>query len=295
VSAVPYIGFALVATLAVVFAAAPLFGIGQKRTHALLLAGLALFVIGVGGGTYYLLGRPQLAQRDASGLNTREVSGLIPFLIQRVRQYPNDARAWRYLGEAYMAAKDPRDAAKAYGKVIELTGRGDATLDAAYGEALVAANNGAVPPEAEKAFTAALAIDPSSAPARFYLGLAKAERKDAAGAIQLWQSLLADIPAASPLHQVLVDRIAILTSQSVGQTGRPGGPPNPRAMVDMLAARLKADPNDALGWVRLMRAYTVLGETEKAKQALSDARKAFADNKDAQTAFNTAAKALKLQ
>ena len=41
-------------------------------------------------------------------------------------------------------------------------------------------------------------------------------------------------------------------------------------MVDMLAARLKADPNDALGWVRLMRAYTVLGETEKAKEALVD-------------------------
>ena len=63
----------------------------------------------------------------------------------------------------------------------------------------------------------------------------------------------------------------------------------------MLAARLKADPNDALGWVRLMRAYTVLGETEKAKQALVSARKAFVDNKDAQTAFTTAAKALKLQ
>jgi len=45
----------------------------------------------------------------------------------------------------------------------------------------------------------------------------------------------------------------------------------------------------------LMRAYTVLGETEKAKQALIDARKAFPDNKDAQTAFTTAAKALKLQ
>jgi cytochrome c-type biogenesis protein CcmH len=272
-----------------------LFGIGKKKTRALLLAGLTLFVIGVGGGTYTLLGRPQLAQREANGLNTREVSGLIPFLIQRVRQYPNDARAWRYLGEAYMAAKDPRDAAKAYGKLIELTGQGDAALNAAYGEALVGANNGAVTPEAEKAFTAALAIDPSSAPARFYLGLAKAERKDNVGAIQLWQSLLADIPVTSALHQVLVDRIAILTSQSVGQAGRPGGPPNPRAMVDMLAARLKADPNDALGWVRLMRAYTVLGETEKAKQALSDARKAFADNKDAQTAFTTAAKTLKLE
>ncbi|MEO8301506.1 MAG: tetratricopeptide repeat protein [Rhizomicrobium sp.] len=290
-SAIPYLGFALVAALAVAFAAAPLFGIGQKKTRAAVLAAAAIFIIGIGGGTYYILGRPHLAQREANGLNTRDVSGLIPFLIQRVRQYPGDARAWRYLGDAYMAAKDPRDAAKAFAKVIELTGLGDATLDAAYGEALVMMSQGAVPPEAEKAFAAALSADPTSTPARFYLGLAKAERKDNAGAIALWQSLMADIPVTSPLHQILVDRIAILTSQAAG----PGGAPNPRAMVDMLAARLKADPNDALGWVRLMRAYTVLGETQKAKQALISARKAFADNKDAQTAFTTAAKALKLE
>jgi cytochrome c-type biogenesis protein CcmH len=286
VNAVPYIGFALVAAVAVAFAAAPLFRVSQARTRALLLAAAAIFIIGIGGGTYYLLGRPHLAQREASGLNTREVSGLVPFLIQRVRQYPGDARAWRYLAEAYMTAKDPRDAAKAFAKVIELTGRGDAALDAAYGEAL--ASGGDVPPEAEKAFAAALAVDPTSAPARFYLGLAKASHNDRAGAIQLWQSLLADIPVTAPLHQILVDRIAVLTSQS-------GGAPNPRAMVDMLAARLKADPNDALGWVRLMRAYTVLGEKEKALQALASARKAFAGNADAQTAFTTAAKALKLQ
>ena len=168
---------------------------------------------------------------------------------------------------------------------------GNAALDAAYGEALVVANNGAVPQEAEEAFNAALAVDPHNAPARFYLGLARIEHKDNAGAIQLWQSLLNDTPATSPLHQMLVDRIAMLTSQ---MSGPGGGAPNPRAMVAMLAARLKADPHDALGWVRLMRAYTVLGETEKAKQALADARKAFPDNQDAQTAFSTAAKALKI-
>ncbi|HWY63721.1 MAG TPA: tetratricopeptide repeat protein, partial [Rhizomicrobium sp.] len=162
-----------------------------------------------------------------------------------------------------------------------------------YGEALVVANNGAVPQEAEEAFTAALAVDPHSAPARFYLGLAKIEHRDNAAAIQLWQSLLNDTPVTSPLHQMLVDRLAILTSQAVA--GGQGAAPNPRAMVAMLAARLKADPHDALGWVRLMRAYTVLGETDKAKQALTDARKAFSDNKDAQTAFTTAAKALKLE
>jgi cytochrome c-type biogenesis protein CcmH len=293
VTLVPIIGFVLVALAAIGFAAVPLWRIENKKKRVLLLAAAALSILAIGGGAYVLVGRPHLAQREATGLKTHEVNGLIPYLIQRVRQYPQDARAWRYLAQAYMEAQDPRDAAKAFAKVIELTGQGDAALDAAYGEALVLANNGAVPPEAEKAFTTALAADPRNAPARFYLGLAKVAHNDRAGAIQLWQSLLNDTPVTSPLHQLLVDRLAILTSQAVA--GGQGGAPNPRAMVAMLAARLKADPNDALGWVRLMRAYTVLGETEKAKQALIDARKAFPDNKDAQTAFTTAAKALKLQ
>ena len=290
---VPIIGFVLVALVAIAFAAVPLWRIENKKKRALFLAVAVLSILAIGGGTYALIGRPHLAQREATGLKTHEVNGLIPYLIQRVRQYPQDARAWTYLGQAYMEARDPRDAAKAFAKVIELTGKGNPALDAAYGEALVAANNGAVPQDAEDAFKAALAIDPHNTPARFYLGLARAERNDRPGAIEMWQSLLNDTPVTSPLHQLLVDRIAALTSQAVanGQAAAP----NPRAMVAMLAARLKADPNDALGWVRLMRAYTVLGETEKAKQALADARKAFSDNKDAQTAFTTAAKALKLE
>jgi len=289
VSLVPIIGFVLIALLAIAFAAVPLWRTTQKKGRALLLGAIALFMLAIGGGTYFYVGRPHLAQRAADGLSIREINGLVPYLIARVRAHPEDARAWRYLGQAYMAAGDPRDAAKALAKVIALTGKGDAGLDAAYGETLVADNGGQVPPEAEDAFNAALKADPKNGPARFYLGMAKAARNDRAGAMELWQSLLADIPATAPLHQVLVDRLAMLTSQG------PGGAPNPRAMVEMLAERLKADPDDALGWVRLMRAYTVLGETDKAKQALASARKAFADNKDAQTAFTTAAKALKLQ
>ena len=92
---------------------------------------------------------------------------------------------------------------------------------------------------------------------------------------------------------MLVDRMALLTADVT--RGNPGAAPDPRKMVEMLAARLKGDPNDALGWVRLIRAYTVLKETAKAKEALATARKTFADNPDAQTAFNTAAKALNLE
>ena len=290
-SAAPIIGFVLSALLAIAFAAAPLRRMENKKTRALLLATLVLAISGIGGGAYYLLGRPHLALRAASGLETRDVSGLVPYLIKRVRQYPGDARAWRYLGQAYMSANDPANAAKALAKAIALVGKGDPALNAGYGEALVLANSGTVPPEAEAAFTAALAVDPKNMQSRFYLGLAKAARGDRPGAIQLWESLRDDMPTSSPLHQMLTDRLAMLTSQAVAQ----GKGPNPLAMVERLAARLKSDPNDALGWVRLMRAYTVLGETDKARAALADARKAFAGNKDAQTAFTTAAKALKLQ
>ena len=289
-SAVPIIGFMVLALVAIAFALVPLLRGKDKKKSTLLLATIALFVLGVGSVTYWMVGRPQLAQREARGLDTNEPSALVPYLIKRVRQYPDDIRAWRYLGQAYMAARDPRNAAKALGRAIALQGKGDAELNADYGEALVIANRGAVPPEAEEAFNSALAVDPSNAPARFYLGDARRAKGDAAGAAQMWQSLLADTPVTTPLYQMLVDRLALVTAQASGA----GGAPDPNRMVAMLAARLKGDPNDALGWVRLMRAYTVLGETAKAREALATARKTFAGNKDAQTAFSTAARALKL-
>ncbi len=49
-----------------------------------------------------------------------------------------------------------------------------------------------------------------------------------------------------------------------------------RSMVEGLAARLEDEPGDAAGWRRLARAYQVLGETEKAKDALARAEKAEA-------------------
>ena len=41
-----------------------------------------------------------------------------------------------------------------------------------------------------------------------------------------------------------------------------------------LATRLKQNGDDVEGWLRLVRAYLVMGDQEKAKSALSDARQA---------------------
>lgn len=44
-----------------------------------------------------------------------------------------------------------------------------------------------------------------------------------------------------------------------------------RGMVEQLATRMKTSPNDAAGWTRLAHAYNVLGEPEKAQDAIAHA------------------------
>ena len=59
-----------------------------------------------------------------------------------------------------------------------------------------------------------------------------------------------------------------------------------RGMVDGLAARLDENPDDLQGWLRLIRARTVLAEYDQASADLARARDAFAGNPDAQAAFD---------
>ena len=47
-----------------------------------------------------------------------------------------------------------------------------------------------------------------------------------------------------------------------------------QGMIARLATRLKQDGSDVDGWLRLVRAYMVLGERDKAKAAQVDARQA---------------------
>jgi cytochrome c-type biogenesis protein CcmH len=51
-----------------------------------------------------------------------------------------------------------------------------------------------------------------------------------------------------------------------------------RGMVERLATRLKENGGDVEGWLRLVRAYLVMGERDKAMSALNDARQAVAND-----------------
>jgi cytochrome c-type biogenesis protein CcmH len=51
-----------------------------------------------------------------------------------------------------------------------------------------------------------------------------------------------------------------------------------RGMVERLANRLKQNADDVEGWQRLLRAYVVLNERDKAQAAVGEARRAFASD-----------------
>ena len=53
-----------------------------------------------------------------------------------------------------------------------------------------------------------------------------------------------------------------------------------RGMVERLAQRLKQDGSDVDGWLRLVRAYTVLGEKDRAREAVVEARRAIGTDAD---------------
>jgi cytochrome c-type biogenesis protein CcmH len=62
-----------------------------------------------------------------------------------------------------------------------------------------------------------------------------------------------------------------------------------RGMVEGLAEKLKANPKDEAGWLRLMRARTVLGERAEARAARDSALAAFATDPAAQSRIRAAA------
>ncbi len=62
-----------------------------------------------------------------------------------------------------------------------------------------------------------------------------------------------------------------------------------RGMVDGLAKKLQANPRDESGWLRLMRARSVLGENTAAARARNDAIAAFAGDPAAQARIRAAA------
>ena len=276
--------FALVALVAGAFVAVPVL---RSRKDAKPMAGRGAYalsgiaaVMALGLGSYVAVdhGQWRIALSSLSGPRKDDYQALIATLARQMPNRPGDVEGWTLLGRGYLSLNNPDQAQRALAQAVNLAKqRGGASpeLLASYGEAMAEAAGG-VSPEAEAVFKEALAENPRDLMSRYYLGLASAQKGDKAAALQLWEGVLADAPPDVEWRGALVDQVAALKASAGGAA------PNPMAMVQQLATRLESNPNDLPGWLRLIRAYTVLGDKEKAEAALTRAKTVFANQADAQ-------------
>ncbi|MFZ5618148.1 MAG: c-type cytochrome biogenesis protein CcmI [Pseudomonadota bacterium] len=262
---------------------------------------------------------PENATAPASAIGS--VDGMIEGLKSRLEKEPGNADGWRMLGWSYFNLGRHREAADAYARAAALAPE-IAAYQSSYGEALVMTAGGFVTPDAIKAFDLALKSDPSDPRARFFKALAIDQAGDPAGAIAQWIEIVNAAPDDAEWAGDLRRRIETRAKEaSVDIKGKLKSPatapilaaaPAPTAeqvraamelpaddrqamiegMVARLAGRLKEDPKDADGWIRLMRSHMALGRENEARGDLATALAAFAD--DPQTHARIASEAAAL-
>jgi cytochrome c-type biogenesis protein CcmH len=284
---------------------------------------------------YLLVGSPnEPAQPLAARLNTPMEKRSLPALVAKVEdhlaQNPQDGRGWQVLAPIYMRTGRFDDAIKAWRNTLRLMGE-TADAQADLGEALVGAANGVVTAEAASAFDRALALDAHNVKALFFTGLSAEQdgKRDRAAAI--WRDLLHNAPAGAPWIGLVQKSLAQLEPNAApdnpslaadnAMAAPSAGPrvaadnasptadqiavaqdmtPQDRAdmirtMVERLAQRLTQDGSDVEGWLRLIRAYVVLGERDKAQDAAARARQALAGADDKVRRIDALVKGLGLE
>ena len=282
---------------------------GPRRAAAWGLAlTLAIAVPAAAIGLYLTLGTPGVpslpfAERPAPQPPApepgfaQEMGDLAARLAKRLAQEPDNRDGWLLLGRTYTQLQRFDKAAEAYRTAIA-HGFDGAETQSALGEVLVAGAGGAVGPEARRAFAASLENDPEDPRARYYAGLALAQDDRLRAAIELWLDLLRESTADAPWRPMVAQqireaaaRLGIEPPEAATAPAPESAPRGPsaadveaaqemspdqqaafiRSMVARLAERLETEPGDFQGWLRLARAYGVLGEPAKAETALARA------------------------
>jgi cytochrome c-type biogenesis protein CcmH len=236
---------------------------------------------------------PAPLQIDTGGRH--DLAQALEKLAAKLKADPSNADGWLLYAKTAGSIRRWGDAVEAYRRVIAL-GQTGPDIQSGYGETLTLQADGIVTPAAHDAFVAAIQADPKNDVARYYLGLAAGQAGDPDQAINEFQTLLAEIPEDSPMRDEIGKRIAeaakaegkpvpelakgtpatVQDPDEAAMQAAAAMPPEQQkdmiaGMVAKLAARMESEPNDADGWMRLGRAYAVMGDRDKAGAAYEKA------------------------
>lgn len=183
----------------------------RRGPSAQLLGVLALLVVLAAAAGYWFTGSPQqaglaadsaAAPADAASAgqthatSAEQIAAMVDKLAARLKEAPDDAEGWAMLARSYAVLGRNGDAVPAYEKAVALRAD-DATLLADYADALAVKNNRELSGEPLKLVERALKLDPKNLKALSLAGTAAFDRKDYAGAVKLWETLLQAAPPDS--------------------------------------------------------------------------------------------------
>jgi cytochrome c-type biogenesis protein CcmH len=251
-----------------------------------------------------------LAARLQDPASDRNLEALVARVEARLREHPEEGEGWEVIAPVYMGWRRYPDAAQAYAQAIRLLGESAKRLSG-QGQALVLANNGVVTEDARSALERAFTLDPKLIEPRILLAIAKEQDGKFEAAIADWQALLDASQGDAPWREMVEKRIAAAEAHLAGNPTPEAETPTPQAgaqsqngpsasdiaaaenmspaerqamverMVQGLAARLDQDGSDLPGWLKLVRAYSVLDRKDDALKALQRAKTEFSGNTQA--------------
>ena len=301
--------------------------IGFGRLALIGAAGVAVVAIAV----RYRPSAPAPEVQTAPPANG-DLAQMVPQIEARLRAKPDDKTGWKMLAMAQFNLARFPDAARSYARAAALDPN-NAELWSSLGEALVYAHRNGVDDDAAHAFERARQLDPKDARARYFLAVRRDISGDHKGAVDDWIALLHDAPPGSAwedsVRKLVVEvaareKIDISRRMPAAAAPMPAGPSGAdvaragisgpsagdlaaakgmtpsqqdemaRGMVERLAARLAQNPNDADGWIRLIRARLVLGDRDAAVKAKAAADRAFRNDPAGRARIGEAAAALGL-
>jgi len=245
---------------------------------------------------------------DLDALTKGSDAALLAQLAEILKDRPDDLEGHRLLASNLATAGRFIEAHAAFDDVLRILADQVTPEDhLEHTELMILAAGGYVSPETIAALNEVMSAIPENPRARYYAGVALAQYGQPREAYIMWNQLLQEGPANAPWIPAIRAAIEDLGQQAgmAAQQAPLAGPSREqvqaagemseaersemiRSMVSQLTERLAADGGSVEEWVRLIGTTTVLGDIEAAKQALADAKAAYADDPAALARLETA-------
>ena len=269
----------------------------------LILALLSSLVIYNGLGT---IGMPDFPRKTmvAEAPETDEIKQnkeLVKQIKQRLRQSPDEVKGWTSLAHLHMNLGNYNEAADAL-YIAQILEPDNYDILLMYAESLIQLSKEKVTPAALLVLHRAQNINPEHIGAKFFLALAEYQAGEIEVAYATWLTINANLNVEDPmksfigywinlaevdlgmredLPQMRAPSITEEQAKTIQSMDEDQQQELIRQMVAQLADKMVQDPQNLEGWMRLSRAYMVLGQKEDAINALESA----IDNADGNQKF----------